>query len=165
MNIGWNLIAPYNGTNKIGGAAAEVGSSAALEWFVRWMLKNKTRTIWGIATAHALSKPFRGGVTAWHKNTALKVGGQHVNQLLTGAKDSISVIMGYGLLSIAQKGFVFGFPSFWELFIIVGSKTAHQEILSFVNSYLPKALQDQFAAGDIQRQSAENNSNLSMKKK
>lgn len=163
VNVAKNLIQPFYGTDRIGGAAVEIGSSAGVEWFVRWMTKNKGQSLFDIVTAHTISKPFRGGLTAFSPGVPLQKKGDHVQQLLTGAKDGMAVLFGYWLVSISQKGFLMKFPSFWEMFVVLGSKSAHQEILSFAQKWTPDALAAQLDVGDVLKNAAEKTSNLKMK--
>jgi hypothetical protein len=159
LNVGKNLIAPYTDTGAVGGQAIDLGSSVGIEWFVRWMLKNKGSGLMDISAAHALGKPFEGGLTAYFPGSSLAKG-ETVDQLMTGFKNSLPIFIGAWLWDVANKGFAFNFPSFWEFFIIAGSKTAQRPLLSLARGYLPSAVQTQLDKADAIRVSAENNSNL-----
>ena len=142
FNIGTNLFKPFTSTDRVGGTATDVTSSVATEWFVRWLFSQKGRSIWEILSAHTVAQPFRGGITAFSPGNSYADPKQHGTTLLTGAKDSISVMLGYILTSMFQSGFSksISWLSFWEFFIIVGSKTAQREILAVLNqNVFPKA--------------------------
>ena len=159
INVATNLSKPFTDTAQMGGQAIDIGTSVGVEYFVRWFLKNKGKRVTDIAAAHTLGKPFEGGLTGYFPGSSLRAG-KATDNLMTGFKNSLPVFVGAWLWSIANNGFSFKLPSFWEFFIIAGSKTAQRELLAIARGYAPQAVQDQLDATDAQRTTAEQASNL-----
>ena len=159
LNVATNLSKPFTDTAQLGGQAIDIGTSVGAEWFVRWLLKNKGKGVVDITAAHTLGKPFEGGLTGYFPGSSLRAG-KVTDNLMTGFKNSLPVFVGAWIWSIANNGFSFKFPSFWEFFIIAGSKTAQREILSVARGYAPEAVKDQLDAMDTQRATAEQATNL-----
>ena len=147
-NIGANAILPFNPlrANLAIGSLEYVAIEVFMSKLLRILLKMDTKSIFELATVHAVSMSFMGGAQGFMETPGNIATDGIFKQLTDGAKGVPAVLLAQWTVDTMNMGFHAPFTkwSLRDILVSAAGKALSRPVFSLIYPYLPTPVRDPF---------------------
>lgn len=162
QNVFNNAILPFDVRkyNLVAGSAQLVAIEVIVSKLIRKILGMGGRGFAELATIHAVSLPFLGGLSGFFDANQQYSNQDQTNALQDGAKGVPAVFFAQYIVNVAARGLHVPKFSFKEVLVTAASKTLSRPLIVLMYPKLHRALQTNFRQVNRMEQLQNANSNL-----
>ena len=131
MNIPQNVIAPFNGIERLTGSAGKVFMEVFVSKVLRKIIsKTDPFSVVDLFMIHTFSLPFLGAVNPYRKGLVdpLDPQGSTISNALSGASEIPATLAGYWINKVLNKGMVLPWLNFTDLLWLSAGKAISQSV-------------------------------------
>ena len=135
INVLYNGLQPVDVTKlpQVLGVAEYVAAEVFVSYMARWLFKTEKRTLAELATIHAVSVPFIGGLSAFAEpNSVAGYEAGFPDLVMDGAKGVPGVFAAQYVINTALKGIHAPRLNFTDILVTAAAKIATRPLVSFI---------------------------------
>ena len=135
LNVLYNGLQPVDVTKlpQVFGVAEYVAAEVFVSYMARWLFRTEKRTLAELATIHAVSVPFIGGLSAFAEPThPAGYEAPFQDLAMDGAKGVPGVFAAQYIINTALKGLHAPRLNFTDILVTAAAKIATRPLISFI---------------------------------
>ena len=149
-NVMWNITEPFTGKaeGQLQGTVQHIVTEVLVSKALRFILKWENRGFIELATIHAVSQPFLGGLFFGDNIRTLSSSPSNMEAATDGAKQTPAVLIAAYILASAQKGLHLPRFTIRDLGVTLISKVVSRVVANNIYSSLSEPMQQATIAHD-----------------